>query len=49
MTELQSELTEFQRQLRNIGLEQSNNTYADRRTRFLRWLVGDCILPACVI
>jgi hypothetical protein len=40
--ELQEELREFERQLRDAGLRDSSvHTYVDRTGRFLRWLVGE--------
>ena len=40
--ELQAELREFERQHKAAGLKPNSvQTYADRTSRFLRWLVGD--------
>lgn len=40
--ELQAELQEFERQLKAAGLKPNSiQTYTDRTSRFLRWLVGD--------
>jgi hypothetical protein len=40
--ELQADLQLFERQLKAAGLKPTSiQTYTDRTSRFLRWLVGD--------